>query len=222
MTSISATSGSSYLSPLQQLQAELQSEVNSGAISSSDQGALSSALTDINSSLQSGSAEQLQAAARNARARRPEIEDRQPDCRRSVERQADQRSGHRTAGRLPGRVRQRSGGAGDASGTAAAGAAVALAPAACRRTGRRARWCPSRSSWRPWRLPSSIQQFILDRQHQQLVGHQFRRRHPAAISPVAAEFAVEFVVRRSYSATGSAPPADGSSSFSALLINYQT
>ena len=41
MTSISATSGSAYLSPLQQLQAELQSEVNSGAISSSDQSALS-------------------------------------------------------------------------------------------------------------------------------------------------------------------------------------
>jgi hypothetical protein len=56
MTSISATSGSGYLSPLQQLQAELQSEVNSGAISSSDQSALSAALTDINSSLQAGSA----------------------------------------------------------------------------------------------------------------------------------------------------------------------
>jgi hypothetical protein len=56
MTSISATSGSGYLSPLQQLQAELQSEVNSGAISSSDQSALSAALTDINSSLQGGSA----------------------------------------------------------------------------------------------------------------------------------------------------------------------
>jgi len=54
MTSISATP-SSYQSPLQLLQAELQSEVNSGAVSSSDQGALSSALTDINSSLQSGS-----------------------------------------------------------------------------------------------------------------------------------------------------------------------
>jgi hypothetical protein len=54
MTSI-APSSNNYLSPLQQLQATLQSEVNSGAISSSDQGALSSALTDINSSLQSGS-----------------------------------------------------------------------------------------------------------------------------------------------------------------------
>jgi hypothetical protein len=53
MTSISATAGSSnYLSPLQLLQNELQTEVSSGAISSSDQSALSSALNDINSSLQ--------------------------------------------------------------------------------------------------------------------------------------------------------------------------
>jgi hypothetical protein len=56
MTSISPTSSSSYLSPLQKLQDQLQAEVNSGAISSSDQSALSSALTDINSSLQNGSA----------------------------------------------------------------------------------------------------------------------------------------------------------------------
>jgi hypothetical protein len=56
MTSIAAASSNNYLTPLQQLQAELQSEVNSGAIGSSDQTALSSALTDINSSLQSGSA----------------------------------------------------------------------------------------------------------------------------------------------------------------------
>jgi hypothetical protein len=52
MTSISATSGSNYLSPLQLLQNELQTEVSSGAISSTDQSALSSALNDINSSLQ--------------------------------------------------------------------------------------------------------------------------------------------------------------------------
>jgi hypothetical protein len=56
MTSISATSSSSYLSPLQKLQDELQSEVNSGAIGSSDQSALSSALTDISSSLHSSQA----------------------------------------------------------------------------------------------------------------------------------------------------------------------
>ena len=56
MTSISAASGGSYQSPLQLLQAELQSEVNSGSISSSDRSALSSALNDINSSLQGGGA----------------------------------------------------------------------------------------------------------------------------------------------------------------------
>jgi hypothetical protein len=54
MTSISATSNSNYQTPLQMLQAELQSEVNSGAVSSSDQSTLSSALTDINSALQGG------------------------------------------------------------------------------------------------------------------------------------------------------------------------
>ena len=57
MPSISATSGSNYLSPLQQLQDQLQTDVNSGTVSSSDQGALSSALNDINSSLQSGVAD---------------------------------------------------------------------------------------------------------------------------------------------------------------------
>jgi len=39
MTSISATSSNTYQSPLQKLQAELQAEVNSGAIGSSDQAA---------------------------------------------------------------------------------------------------------------------------------------------------------------------------------------
>ena len=56
MTSISATSNPSYQSPLQKLHAELQSEVNSGAISSSDQTALSSALNDIDASLKSDQA----------------------------------------------------------------------------------------------------------------------------------------------------------------------
>src|SRR6266404_4502651 len=56
MTSISAISSSNYQSPLQKLQDELQAEINSGTISSSDQDALSSALTDIDSSLQSSRA----------------------------------------------------------------------------------------------------------------------------------------------------------------------
>ena len=57
MTSISAASSSAYLSPLQKLQDELQAELKSGAISSGDQGALSSALTDINASLHSSQAD---------------------------------------------------------------------------------------------------------------------------------------------------------------------
>ncbi|MGO9396543.1 MAG: hypothetical protein ACLP19_01695 [Xanthobacteraceae bacterium] len=52
MTSISPT-GYQQQSPLITLQNELTSMVSSGTISSSDQSALSSALTDINSALQS-------------------------------------------------------------------------------------------------------------------------------------------------------------------------
>jgi hypothetical protein len=56
MTSISAAAINSYQSPLQKLQDELLSEVNSGAISSSDKDALSAALTDIDSAMQAGRA----------------------------------------------------------------------------------------------------------------------------------------------------------------------
>src|SRR5438128_3083932 len=56
MTSISAASVNTYQSPLQKLQDELLSEVNSGAISSSDKDALASALTDIDSAMQSSRA----------------------------------------------------------------------------------------------------------------------------------------------------------------------
>ena len=56
MTSISAASAQSYQSPLQKLQNELLSEVNSGVISSSDKDALSSALTDIDTAMQSSRA----------------------------------------------------------------------------------------------------------------------------------------------------------------------
>jgi hypothetical protein len=56
MTSISAAASSIYLSPLQQLQKELQSEVTAGKITSSDQEALSAALADIDASLQSSRA----------------------------------------------------------------------------------------------------------------------------------------------------------------------
>ena len=53
MSSVSSLGSSqyTYTSPLQQLEAELQSEVSAGTVSSSDESALSSALTSINSSL---------------------------------------------------------------------------------------------------------------------------------------------------------------------------
>jgi hypothetical protein len=56
MTSISAASINTYQSPLQKLQDELLSEVNSGAIRSSDKDALSAALTDIDSAMQASRA----------------------------------------------------------------------------------------------------------------------------------------------------------------------
>lgn len=56
MTSISAASTNAYQSPLQKLQDELLSEVKSGTISASDKDALSAALTDIDSSIQSSRA----------------------------------------------------------------------------------------------------------------------------------------------------------------------
>jgi hypothetical protein len=53
MSSVSSLGSSqyTYTSPLQQLEAELQSEVSAGTVSSSDESALSSALTSINNSL---------------------------------------------------------------------------------------------------------------------------------------------------------------------------
>lgn len=56
MTSIASGVGSSSFSPLARLQNELSSEVSAGTINSSDQDALSAALTDIDSSLKSDAA----------------------------------------------------------------------------------------------------------------------------------------------------------------------
>ena len=53
MTSISALS-TAHQSPLQRLQQELQSEVDDGTISSTDQSSLSTALSDIDTALQQG------------------------------------------------------------------------------------------------------------------------------------------------------------------------
>jgi len=52
LSSISFSSSSQHTSPLQRLQNELTSEVQSGQISASDQSALSAALSSIYASLQ--------------------------------------------------------------------------------------------------------------------------------------------------------------------------
>lgn len=64
MTSISAASAGSHQSPLQRLQRELQSEVSAGTISSSDQSALSTALTDIDTALQQSRSSDQSSGAR--------------------------------------------------------------------------------------------------------------------------------------------------------------
>ena len=66
MTSISAASINNFQSPLQRLQNELQSEVKSGAISSSDQDALAAALTDIDTAMQASRASDQASGTRPA------------------------------------------------------------------------------------------------------------------------------------------------------------
>uniref|UniRef100_E6VLN7 Uncharacterized protein n=1 Tax=Rhodopseudomonas palustris (strain DX-1) TaxID=652103 RepID=E6VLN7_RHOPX len=56
MTSISSAASGSYLSPLQMLQKELASEVSAGTVNSTDADALSTALQDIDTALQSNRA----------------------------------------------------------------------------------------------------------------------------------------------------------------------
>ena len=68
MTSISAASTNSYQSPLQKLQDELLSEVNSGAVNSSDKDALSAALTDIDSAMQASRASDQASGTRPSHA----------------------------------------------------------------------------------------------------------------------------------------------------------
>ena len=142
-----------------------------------------------------------------------------PDCRRGVERQADQRASHRTAGRLPGRVRWRPGWfkrhrcdrgcrcrrpprgrllAADQAARMApitvimAAMAVRPRPPVSPRTG------STGSSSDTSSADDILQQFLQSLQDSLSSSSQ-----------------------NSYSATGSAA-SDSASSFSALLINYQT
>jgi hypothetical protein len=76
MTSISASFAGSHQSPLQRLQQQLQSDVSLGTISSSDQSALSTALTDIDTALQQGRSSDQSSGTRPSRdAMKPKIDD---------------------------------------------------------------------------------------------------------------------------------------------------
>ena len=199
MTSISATSNNNYLSPLQLLQNELQSEVSSGTISSSDQSALSSALTDINSALQSGSSSASSSSASSSTNSSPgDLQSKintliagEVSSGKLTSAQATELQGVFTAAFANGP----GAGAPPATGPAT-GAAAAIGTALRRRSGgpggagsRTSRPSP----WRPWR-DHVDGQFVIDQQHQQFVKHQFRRQCSAAVSAIAAGFAVVLVV----------------------------
>ena len=155
MTSISALSSTSYQSPLQKLQDELQSEVNSGAISSSDQSALSSALNDINSSLQSGQADASSGSTNSSPGDlKSKIDSLIANEVSSGKLTSDQ------ATELQGVFKQAF-----AQGPGAAGAPGGADGAGWRRT------CPS-WPWRPWRSAAHRLLLLHDRRHEQ---HQLRQ-----------------------------------------------
>ena len=141
-------------------------------------------------------------------ARRYQIEDRQPDRRRSLERQIDRRSGHRIARCIPERVRQWSWWRGW----------IQWYRGCFRRGGcaRRPRWSSSRRSSSGWSRRrasrSSWQRFVIryvivDRRHQQFIRHQFGGRRTSAIPPIVAGFAIEARHRHPTLRPATPPPA---------------
>jgi hypothetical protein len=194
MTSISATSGSNYLTPLQLLSNELQTEVNSGAISSSDQGALSSALTDINSSLQGGNSSNSSNSTSGTSASPGDLQSKidaliagEVSSGKLTSDQATELQGVFAAAFANG-----PGGAGDSTHASNAGApGGGIAPAG-----------PGGSTGSS---DASTANDILQ---------QFLQSLQTSLSNSSSS---------SYSATGSSSTANsGSSAFSALLVNYQT
>jgi hypothetical protein len=194
MTSISATSGNSNLSPLQKLQDELQAEVNSGAISSSDQAALSSALTDINSSLQSNPASASAGGTNSSPG----------DLKSKIDSliAGEVSSGKLTsdqATELQGVFRAAfANGADGPSGTSGAGGAHHS------HHGHHGGPPPNDGSSATDSTSSSSANDILQ---------QFLQSLQSSLSASSSS---------SYSTTGASDPGSSSSSFSALLINYQT
>jgi hypothetical protein len=205
MTSISALSSTSYQSPLQKLQDELQSEVNSGAISSSDQGALSSALNDINSSLQSGQADASSGSTNSSPGDlKSKIDSLIANEVSSGKLTSDQAT--ELQGVFKQAFAQGSGAAGDPGGADSAGGTGAAGHAHHGHHGGHGGTPPTDNSSTTDGTSSTgsasdvLQQFLQALQSSQ-----------SAASP------------SSYGATGASDPGSNSSpSFSALLINYQT
>ena len=196
MTSISAASASTYQSPLQKLQDELLSEVTSGAISSSDQDALSSALTDIDSAMQASR------ASDQASGTRPSPD----DLKSKID---DLIAGEVSSGKLTSDQATELQGVFKAAFANGPGGAGGSAVRAARRPGSgRSR----RSAAGGWRVLQRRASFV---------EHDFDRRHPQAVPAIAAGIAVGLVIdelRRNRHFK----PSSSSSSFSALLIDYQS
>jgi hypothetical protein len=206
MTSISATSGSNYQSPLQQLEAELQAEVNSGAVSSSDQNALSSALTDINASLQSGSAGDSSAAPNSPpgdlKSKIDTLIAGEVSSGKLTSDQATELQGIFTAAFANG--------AGGANTPADAGPSIGAGAAGGPRGAGHAhhgRPPPANNSSTTGSTGGSATSSASD------ILQQFLQSLQDSLSTSSSP---------SYGATGTSTGSNGSSSFSALLINYQT
>jgi hypothetical protein len=203
MTSISAASAQSYQSPLQKLQDELLSEVKSGAISSSDQDALSSALTDIDSSIQSSRASDQASGTRpspgDLKSKIDDLINGEVSSGKLTTDQATELQGVFKAAFANG-----PGGADGAGGPVAPGGAGP--PMVIRRS----------------RRSAAVRQFVLDRYEQFVVEHE-------SVDDILKQFlqslqdSLSASSSTSYGATGTSSTSNSTSaSFSALLIDYQS
>lgn len=207
MTAISATSGSNYLSPLQLLQNELQAEVSSGAINSSDQGALSSALTDINSSLQSSgpsnSTSGTNASPGDLQSKIDTLIAGEVSSGKLTSDQATELQGVFAAAFASG-----PGGAGDSTSASDASAPGGAGGAHGGHHGGPGGLPPASSL-----SPSSSTSSSSGTNTTNDILQQFLQSLQNSLSSSSSS---------SYSATGGSTASSGTSSFSALLINYQT
>lgn len=193
MTSISAASAQSYQSPLQKLQNELLSEVNSGVINTSDKDALSAALTDIDSAMESSRASDMASGVRpSPEEMKSKIDDlisAQVSSGKLTSEQATELQGVFKAAFANGPGGGGPGGPGGAGGPPPGGPPPADGASSSDDTS---------SSTSSTSLDDILKQFL-----------QTLQESLSASSS-------------SYSATGSASTSSTSASFSALLIDYQS